>query len=130
MKDAMVQLNPEAGATVVRATCREAMPKTAGRVAHTPVRPAKHWCEEQGSQDLAHRVPALDCSAQAAEQKSSISSLFAELHRTGTSLWFEKAPVVALVVAAAISIGASLVAGAKLLNGWAAFERLVERIVL
>jgi len=99
-----------------------------------PVRPAKHSCHEptrptSGRRNLAHPFPALARSVQATEHKASLGSLFAELHRTGKASRFEKATVAALVVAAAISIGASFVAAENLIAGWLAFERLIERIV-
>ena len=132
MKDAMVELNPETRAGVVPADRREA--KATAHVTRTPVRPAKHSCHEptrptSGQPSLARPFPAVDRSVQATEHKSSISSLFAELQRTGKVSRFEKVTVAALVVAAAMSIGASFVAAEKLFTGWPAFERLVERIL-
>src|SRR5213083_65273 len=134
MKDPMVELNPETRKVVVPADRREAKATAAAHVSRVPVRPAKHSCQEptratSERRNLAHPSPLVDGSVQAAEHKASIVSLFAEFHRTGKASRFEKATVAALVVAAAISIGASFVAADKLFNGWPAFERLVERIV-
>jgi hypothetical protein len=132
MKDAMVELNPEKREVVVPADRREA--KATAHVTRVPVRPAKHSCHEptqptSGQPSLAHPFPAVDRSVQATEHKSTISSLFAELQRTGKASRFEKATVAALVVAAAISIGTSFAAAEKLFTAWPAFERLVERIL-
>ena len=132
MKETMVELNPEQREVVVPADRREA--KATAHVTRMPVRPAKHSCHEptqptNGRRNLALPFPTVDRSVHATEHKSSISSLFAELQRTGKTLRFEKAIVAALVVAAAMSIGASFVAGEKLFTGWPAFERLLERIL-
>ena len=134
MKDAMIELNPETRDVFVAAARRDAKATAAAHVTRAPVRPAKHLCHEptpqtSGRQNLARPFPAVDRSVQATEHKASIASLFAELHRTGKASRFEKATVAALVVAAAISIGASFVAAENLIAGWLAFERLIERIV-
>src|SRR6266704_2513145 len=122
MKDPTVELNPETRKVVVPADRREAKATAAAHVTRMPVRPAKHLCHEttrptSGPRNLASPFPAVARSAQATEHKAAIGSRF------------EKATVAALVVAAAISIGASLVAAENLIAGWLAFERLIERIV-
>ena|SRR5437867_1060137 len=132
MKVAMVELNPETREFVVPTARRQAM--AAAHVTRTSVTPAKHSCHEPTGPtsmrgNLARPFPPVERSVHAAEEKSSIGSLFAEFHRTGKPLRLEKATVVALVVAAAISIGAGFVAAEKLFAGWPAFERLVERIL-
>jgi hypothetical protein len=134
MKDTMVELNPEKREVVVPADRREAKATAAAHVTRMPVRPAKHSCHEptrptSGQPGLARPFPTFDRSLQATEHKASIGSLFAELQRTGKASRFEKATVAALIVAAAMLIGASFVAAEKLFTGWPAFERLVERIV-
>ena len=134
MKDAMVELNPETREVVVAADRREAKATAAAHPTRMPVRPAKHSCHEptrptSARRNLARPLPAVERSLQSIEPKASIVSLFAEFHRTGKSSRFEKATVAALIVAAAISIGASFVAAETLFTGWPAFERLVERIV-
>jgi len=134
MKDAMIELNPETRAVGVPADRREAKETAAAHVKRMPVRPAKHSCHEPTRPtsergNPARPFPTVDRSVQATEHKASIGSLFAELNRTGKATRFEKATVAALVVAAAMSIGASFVAADKLFTGWPAFERLVERIV-
>ena len=134
MKDAMVELNPETREVVVAADRREAKATAAAHPTRMPVRPAKHSCHEptrptSGRGNLTRPFPTVDRSVQATEHKASIGSLFAELQRTGEASLFEKATVAALVVAAAISIGASFVAAENLIAGWLAFERLIERIV-
>ena len=134
MKDAMVELNPEMREVVVPADRREAKATAAAHVTRMPVRPAKHSCHEptrptSGRWDSAHPFPTVDRSVQATEHRASIGALFAEFHRTGKASRFERATVAALVVAAAISIGASFVAAENLIAGWLAFGRLIERIV-
>jgi len=134
MKDATVELNPETREVVVPANRREAKASAAAHVTRMPVRLAKHSCHEptrptSGRRNLARPLRTVDRLPQATEHKASIVSLFAEFHRTGKASGFEKATVAALVVAAAISIGASFEAAEKLFTGWPAFERLVERIV-
>ena len=135
MKDAMVELNPETHEVLMPVGRREAKAKAAAHVTRLPVRPEKHSCDEptgptSGRRNLAHPFPTVDRTVQAAEHKASIGSLFAELHRTGKASRLEKSTVAALVVAAAISIGAGFVAAEQLVTGWPAFERLVERILL
>jgi hypothetical protein len=134
MKEAMIELNPETREVVRPAARREAKETAADHVKRMPVRPAKHSCPEptrptSGRRNLARPFPTMDRSVQATEHKASIGSLFAELHRTGKASRFEQATVAALVVAAAMSIGASFVAAEKLFIGWPAFERFVERFV-
>ena len=133
MKDAMVESNPEKREVFVPADRREAKATAAAHVSRVPVRPAKHSCHEPtqptSGPDLAGPFPVVDRSVPATEQKTSMGWLFAELHRTGKASRFEKATIAALVVAAAISIGASFVAAENLIAGWLAFERLIERIV-
>ena len=134
MKEAMVELYPETREVFVPAARCEAKATAAAHVTRVPVRPAKHSCHEptrptSGRRNLARPLLSVDRSLQATEHQASIVSLFAEFHRTGKSSRFEKATVAALVVAAAISIGASFVAAETLFTGWLAFERLVERIV-
>ena len=134
MKDAIVELNPEKRAVVVPADRPEAKATAAAHQTRMPVRPAKHSCHEPARptsrrRNLARPLPTVDRSVQASEHKASIGALFAELQRTGKSSRFEKATVAALVVAAAISIGASFVAAENLITAWPAFERLIERIV-
>ena len=134
MKDPMVELNTETRKVVVLADRREAKATAAAHVTRMPVRPAKHSCHEptrptSGRWDSAHPFPTVDRSVQATEHRASIGALFAEFHRTRKASRFERATVAALVVAAAISIGASFVAAENLIAGWLAFERLIERIV-
>jgi hypothetical protein len=134
MKEAMIELNPETRAVVVSAAHREAKATAADHVTRMPVRLAKHSCHEptrptSGRRNLAHPFPTVDRSVQGTEHKASIGLLFAELHRAGKPSRFEQATAAALVVAAAMSIGASFVAAEKLFTGWTAFERFVERFV-
>src|SRR5437879_4891795 len=127
MKDAMVELNPETHEAVVPVDRRDAKTTAAAHVTRLPVRPAKHSCEEpmrpaSERQNLARPFPTVDRTVQPTQRKASIGSLFAELHRTGKASRLEKSTVAALVVAAAISIGAGFVASEKLFAGWPAFE--------
>jgi hypothetical protein len=134
MKNEMVELSPETRQIGVPAARRGAKALAATHAARTPVRPATHTRDEpvrptSGQRTLSRPFPPVDGSAQAAERKASISALFAESRRTGKSLWLEKATGAALVLAAAIAIGASFVAAKNLFTGWAEFERFVERIL-
>ena len=134
MNDAIVELNSETREIFAPAARREAKATAEAQVTRVPVRPAKHSCHEptrptSGRRNLARPSPSVDRSVQVTEYKASIGSLFAELYRTGKASRFDKATLAALVVAAAISIGASFVAAENLIAGWLAFERLIERIV-
>ena len=133
MKETIVEPNPETRAVVVPADRLKAKATAPAHVPRMPVRPAKHSCHEPtqptSGPDLARPVPVVDRSVPATEQKTSMGWLFAELHRTGKASRFDKATLAALVVAAAISIGAGFVAAENLITAWPAFERLVERIV-